>query len=174
MTEQTALSISGSNEVIVQQALDQKPAAVYLASLSSPQSRRTMRQALEVIASLISSGQHTAFTLHWGALRSQHTAAIRAALDERYARATVNKMPSGLRRVLETACNLGQITADECRTACNIKAVKGEALPAGRELAFGEIQAMVAVCKADAGPAGIRDAALIGVLYTCGLRRAEL
>jgi hypothetical protein len=32
-----------------------------------------------------------------------------------------------------------------------------------------EIKALADACRADEGGAGIRDAALIGILYTCGL-----
>jgi integrase len=52
--------------------------------------------------------------------------------------------------------------------------VRNQTVPAGRELAQGEILALVNACKADSTPAGARDAAIIGLLYTCGLRRAEL
>ncbi|MDP9372836.1 MAG: hypothetical protein M3Q65_10385, partial [Chloroflexota bacterium] len=44
------------------------PAAVYLAGLA-PGSRRTMRGALETLATLLSGGRHTAATLPWHALR---------------------------------------------------------------------------------------------------------
>ena len=37
----------------------------------------------------------------------------------------------------------------------------------------GELAAMMLAC-ADQTPAGVRDAAIIGILYTCGLRRSEL
>jgi len=47
-------------------------------------------------------------------------------------------------------------------------------LPAGRDLSFGEIKALADVCMKDDSAAGVRDAAIIGVLATCGVRRAEL
>src|SRR5687768_13006963 len=68
---------------------DQNPAAVYLASLAHG-SRRSMKTALNLISALLTSGSCDAFSLHWGALRFQHTAAIRAALAERYAPASAN------------------------------------------------------------------------------------
>jgi site-specific recombinase XerD len=40
-------------------------------------------------------------------------------------------------------------------------------------LASGEIAALMSVCGRDSSPAGIRDAALIAVLYGGGLRRSE-
>src|SRR5271156_4219009 len=56
---------------------DRHPAAVYLARLS-PGSRRTMRAALQTIAGLLSGGQLDAQRLDWGAVRYQHTAALRS------------------------------------------------------------------------------------------------
>ena len=80
--------------------LDQQPAAVYLAGLAHG-SRRTMRDALNTIAERL--GAADALTVEWGALRFQHTAAIRAQLAERYRAATANKMLSALRGTLKAA-----------------------------------------------------------------------
>ena len=77
------------------------PAAVYLRRLPSASGRRTMRQALEVIAGMVSGGRCTAETLPWAGLRYHHAAGIRAALIERYSPATVNKCLSALRGTLE-------------------------------------------------------------------------
>ena len=51
---------------------DRHPAFVYLASLS-PGSRRTMRQALDVVAGIVSGGALNAETMDWARLRYQHT-----------------------------------------------------------------------------------------------------
>jgi len=55
----------------------------------------------------------------------------------------------------------------------NVGLVRGTRLKRGRIVPAGELSSLVAVCLEDQGPAGIRDIALIGVLYICGLRRAE-
>ncbi len=77
-------------------ALEESPAAVYLAHLAAG-SRRTMRTALETMATLLSSGRAGALTLAWGRVSYQHTAALRSLLAERYAPATANKMLAALR-----------------------------------------------------------------------------
>ncbi len=159
-------------EVVV--PAEQNPALVYLASLGSNHSRRAMRHALEVIAGMISSGQADALTLPWHLLRFQHTAAIRAQLADRFKFSTANNMLSALRGVLKTAADLELMSADECRSACNWKPVRGESVIAGRDLQPGEITALVRVCKEDKTPSGARDVAMIGILYTCGMRRSEL
>lgn len=110
----------------------------------------------------------------WGALRYQHTTAIRAALAARYAPATANKMLAALRRVLKEAWRLGQLPSEERDRACDLASISGAALPAGRALSAGEFSALLAACAADRRPAGVRDAALIAVLYSTLARRSEL
>ena len=154
-------------------ALDQNPAAVYLASLESENSRRTMRGALDTIAGMLAEGAAWD-SLPWAALRFQHVQAIRARLAERYAPATANKMLSALRGVLGAAFDLGQIDAEDYTRAVKFKGIKGETLPAGRSITPGELHALMMTCAQDQTAAGARDAAIIGLLYSCGLRRAEL
>jgi len=157
--------------------IDQNPAAVYLYGLPSDRSRRVMTQALRTIASLL-TGQDARnadiLAIRWGSLRYPHTAAVRARLGDIYSPATANRTLSALRGVLKEAWRLGQMSAEDYQRAIDVQNIKGETVPAGRELSDGEILALVNICKADSSPAGVRDAAIIGLLYTCGLRRAEL
>lgn len=147
------------------------PAAVYLAHLA-PGSRRTMRGALATIAALLTEGAADCFALPWHRLRYQHTAAVRALLAERYAPATANKHLAALRGVLKEAWRLGQMEAADYQRAVDLPGVRGGTLPRGRALTPGELRALFTVC-ADGSPAGVRDAALLAVLYGGGLRRAE-
>ena len=164
--------VTTDQTAIVVQVADQNPALVYLAGLSEG-SRRTMRQALDAIAHLVGDGAD-ALTLPWANLRFQHTAAIRSKLAETYAPTTANKMLSALRGVLKAAWKLGQMSAEDYHRAADLGSVKGETLPAGRSITPGEIAALADACAADQSAAGVRDAAIIGLLYSCGLRRAEL
>ncbi|MEI6501255.1 MAG: tyrosine-type recombinase/integrase, partial [Armatimonadota bacterium] len=56
----------------------------------------------------------------------------------------------------------------------SVKPVRSERLPAGRAVSQGELYAMMGMCVEDATAAGTRDAALIGMMYAAGLRRAEI
>jgi site-specific recombinase XerD len=150
---------------------ERHPAAVYLSSLGSG-SRRTMRQSLGVIAGLLSGGQADVRRLRWEALRYQHTQAIRTALAEKYAAGTTNKMLAALRGVLKEAWRLGLMSADSYHRAVDLKAIKSETLPRGRALSSGELRALFEAC-ADGTKAGVRDAALLAILYAGGLRRSE-
>ena len=87
---------------------DRHPAKVFLARLSAG-SRRTMRQALDVMAAILTSGHCDSETLDWSRLRYQHTVALRSVLTERYAPATGNKLLSALRGILRECWRLEQI-----------------------------------------------------------------
>lgn len=160
--------------------LDQNPAAIYLASLA-PGSRRTMRTALTVIAGLLGVPERRdaegrdlrCLDAPWASLRYQHTIAIRARLQERYAPATANKLLAALRRVLKESRRLGQISADDYDRAVDLSSIRAQRLPRGRLVTDGEVLALMRVCADDATPAGARDAAILALLRGAGLRRAE-
>lgn len=177
MTGTTALATAapaGKPALVSPQAADENAVAVYLASLA-PGSRRTMRGALDTVATMLTSETITdSMNFDWSQLRAQHTQAIRSALAARYAPATANKHLAALRGVLRECRRLGQISAEQERAACDLKAVRGERLPRGRALTAGELRGLFEACAADSTPAGRRDAAVLAVLYGCGLRRSEL
>lgn len=156
-------------------AADQQPALVYLASLA-PGSQRTLRQALDTVAGILTAGRCDHRSLPWGALRFQHVQAVRAVLMQQYSAATANKMLSALRQTLRTAWRLGYLSAEEYERAADVRPVSGgqPEAAAGRALSFGEWASLFAVCAADEGPAGVRDAALIALLKVGGLRRTEV
>jgi site-specific recombinase XerD len=150
------------------------PVAVYLAALGNDRSRRTMRVYLSLIAQ-IATGDHDLAPecLPWQQMRYQHVAAIRAALSERVTPRSANTALSALRGVLKACWRLGLMSAEDYHTARSVDAVIGETLPAGREISAGERSALFAVCATDPSAAGRRDAALVALLYGCGIRRAE-
>ncbi len=157
---------------------DRHPAFVYLASLSPGESRRTMRAALQTIAAFVSDGRADVATLAWHELRYQHTALIRSALAQAYSPASANKMLSALRGVLKECFRLGYVGPEDYERARDVNSVRGSTLPKGRALSQGELRRLFEVCADDlrAGEraaVGARDAALLAVLYGCGLRRSE-
>ena len=149
------------------------PVAVYLASLGSG-SRRAMRQALRVIADLLAGPNADPTLLSWWKVEYQHSQAIRSLLMERYSPASTNKMLAALRGVLREAWRLGFMDAEAFHRAIDIKTVKGNAIPKGRSVGSGEINALVAMCYGDPSSAGVRDAAILALLYAAGLRRSEV
>jgi len=156
------------------------PVLSYLARLGSKNSRRAMSTALVNIVRIARGGQceHRGTCEHcspmgldWAALRYEHTTALRTALQEAFAPATVNLALSALRGVLKEAWRLGLMDAEALQRATDLAPVKGSTLPAGRSLLARELQRLFGTC--DDTARGRRDAAILTVMRA-GLRRSEL
>lgn len=162
------------NDLVAVAAADpaMQPVAVYLARLA-PGSRRSQEDALETMASLLTGGRIGIEELPWQRLGYQHTQALRAVLAERYSPATANRHLAALRGVLREAWRLRLMTAEDLQRAVDLPSVRGERLPRGRAISRGELRALFESCR-NGSPSDLRDAALIGLLYAAGLRRAEV
>lgn len=64
--------------------------------------------------------------------------------------------------------------AEPYRPAVGVKTIKGSTPPKGRSVGSAEINGLVADCLPDLSPAGIRDAAIVELLYAAGLRRNDV
>jgi len=160
--------------ILVGTARGPSPVDIYLAQLGSANSRRAVGNDLDTIARMLSHGEADRHGIPWHLLRYEHAATIRQQLAERFAPSTANRMLSSIRGVLREAWNLGLLSAEEYQRAISVKAIKGSRLPAGRALTGGEIRTLFRTCAEDPRPAGVRDAALLAVLYGAGVRRAEV
>ena len=154
------------------EAADRNPALVYLAGLAES-GRRTMAGKLKNVANLL--GHQSITTVPWHLLRYQHIVAIRTRLQESgYAPATVNAHLHALRGVARAAFGLELIDADDLQRIRDVRPIRAERLPTGRAITPGELTALMDACASDSGPAGVRDAAIIGLMIAGGLRRAEV
>jgi site-specific recombinase XerD len=66
------------------------------------------------------------------------------------------------------------MSAEDYHRAARLAPVTGETLPAGRELLAEEIASLIQHCIEEGSPIGIRDAAIISILFGAGLRREEI
>lgn len=147
------------------------PVALYLLTLA-PSSRRTMRQALDVVAG-IAAPVSTSASFTWASLDYPTVVRIRASLALRYSPSTANRALAGLRGALRQAMLTGQIGAEQFARCCSVRAVRGNATQAGRSISMPEIKAVMSACEG-ADAFSVRDTAMISLLFGCGLRRAEL
>jgi integrase len=175
------MAITMSQELVPTTSLPatQNAVEVYVGSLAE-RSRLAMAGCIKELAKLLGH-EGDARRFPWHTLRFQHTTAIRTALldyrtatGEPLAPATINMRLAALRGVLKAAWNMGQLSADEYSRAVAIKPVSGSTEPRGRALEYGELKQLFRACSRDVSNAGRRDAAILGVLYGCGLRRDEL
>ena len=148
------------------------PVAVYLARLA-PGSRRSQKSALETMADILTTGRIGIDELPWHRLRYQHTQALRAVLAERFSPATANRHLAALRGVLREAWRLGTHVCRGPPAGHRPSGRPRRAVPRGRALSRGELRALFESCR-QGSRGDARDAALIGVLYAAGLRRAEV
>lgn len=158
-------------------AHSRNPVVSYLASLSSKDSRRVQKTALDQIALALSNGFiDDCLEFPWEHLDYGTVTAVKAWLDAKYAPATVNRYLCAVRRVLKEAWRHHLITAEAYQRATDVRSVSAQRLPTGRELDNEEIKELIRVCLEDEENPnlGIRDAAIISLMYSSGLRRAEV
>ena len=86
----------------------------------------------------------------------------------------MNLTLAALRGVARAAWRLSLMTAEELAQIRDVPPARGSRLPAGRSATGGELAALLAACGRTPAPAGVRDGALLAILYGAGLRRAEL
>lgn len=130
--------------------------------------------ALDRIAALMSGNTATAMEMPWHLLDADHTGAIRTDLHSQYAPTTTNRMLAALRGVLKEAWRLGLMDVETYHRATALQNVPWSTPPRGRTLSDQEIRKLFEACANDPTPAGVRDAALLTVLYAGGLRRSEV
>ena len=160
--------------VVVPGPTDTNPAAVYLAAKSSSAGRRGLVRSLDRAAEILTGGLATSgLVVNWPEVRYQHVAALRAKLiDDTTSAATINHTLAAVRGTMREAWRLGQIDAETLARITDVKNVKATRLPAGRHLNPGEIIRLFDACSGDT-PVDARDAAMLSLLYGCGLRRSE-
>lgn len=151
---------------------------VYVSRFGSAESERTMRRCLDRLAigirpeleAMPDPGEH----IPWEDFRYEYVVKLRKRLTElSWSPSHINKHLSALRGVLREAWRLGLMSSDDFARAIDVENLKGKREPAGRDIHQEEIRAVLAACLAVPGPLGIRDAAIIALLQSTGVRRAE-
>lgn len=171
-TEQTSsegqLQVSGSHR----NAQD-NPAVAYLLSLGSKRSKQTMGSFLNIVARMI--GYRNLRDCAWESMRRHHIQAVLGMLsDSDRAPATINTYLAALKGVALEAWTMKQIDTDSFQHIKQVRSVRGSRLPKGRALDKHEVRALFSTCERDRSSMGLRDAAILGVLLGCGLRRSEI
>jgi site-specific recombinase XerD len=126
------------------------------------------------MARILSGGKVDAYGLDWAKLRYEDTQRLRQVLAERYSPRTANFTLSALRGVLKECWRLKLMSHAGYARAIDIARVRVDDRMTGRVLKADELAALVCTCEADDSPAGVRDSAIVEIMYSTGLRRAEL
>ncbi len=158
-----------------------RPEDAYLKGLKAS-GRRTQEARLKLVARILGAEDYR--EVPWERMRAAHVLAIRSELEgyvpnpkkpgETLAPASINAALAALRGVAKAAWRLELLSSDDLERIRDVEDVKGERLPKGRSAKPGELDLLLGACVRDPSPAGLRDAAIIGVLYATGMRRDEL
>jgi integrase len=161
------------------------PARSYLDGLESPDSKRNMGYALDIFAAFLSGGRIGRDQIPWHLLTADHRDEVRKHLLERYAERqrpggahpnplSVNARLIAWRQVLRHAWDKGLMSADAYRRAATVSIAKGERPQRRRFVPEEALATLFRNCALDPNrAAGARDAALMSLLFGCGLRRFE-
>lgn len=130
--------------------------------------RYTMASALRALLTLTGVSGHVIESFPWHLLTFETVTVLRTRIIEaEFALATANKLVAALQGVLATSWRMG-LMSDECYRRIELKRIKGSRVVAGRQIEVDEVEDLLAELPS------ARDIALVAILYSCGLRRAEV
>lgn len=149
------------------------PLTLYLTRLA-PSSQLTMRYVLQDAADRLGFEDINLEEIDWHLLQPEHFIALVAALrEDGYAPNTSSLYVNAVRGVMNEAWRMSLITQEHLLKMRTVKASAGTRLGQGRNLRRTLIREMMEACAADPRPQGLRDAAVIGILYGSGMRKSE-
>jgi len=149
------------------------PLTLYLTRLA-PSSQLTMRYVLQDAADRLGFEDINLEEIDWHLLQPEQVIALVAALrEDGYAPNTSSLYVNAVRGVMNEAWRMSLISQEHLLKIRTVKAAPGTRLSQGRNLRRTLIREMMDVCAADPRPQGLRDAAVIGILYGSGMRKSE-
>ena len=149
------------------------PLTLYLTRLA-PSSQLTMRYVLQDAADRLGFEDINLEDIDWHLLQPEHVIALVAALrEDGYAPNTSSLYVNAVRGVMNEAWRMNLISQEHLLRMRTVKAAPGTRLSQGRNLRRSLIREMMEVCASDPRPQGLRDAAVIGILYGSGMRKSE-
>ncbi|MBK5437699.1 tyrosine-type recombinase/integrase [Pseudomonas sp. TH32] len=149
------------------------PLTLYLTRLA-PSSQLTMRYVLQDAADRLGFEDINLEDIDWHLLQPEQVMALVAVLrEDGYAPNTSSLYVNAVRGVMNEAWRISLISQDHLLKMRSVKAMAGTRLSQGRNLRRTLIRELMEVCAADPRPQGLRDAAVIGILYGSGMRKSE-
>lgn len=183
-------------------AKGQRAVEAFLVTVKPGDNQRSTEEALDTLAAVITNGQCDHRSFPWQQVRAHHGAlalsivrepgapgrieVIRCRADdtrkfqqvpESYPPKQVQRMRHALVRVIESCSNLGFLDDNERDLA--IPPARGQTTPPRnatheRILTESEVRAILSACDLDDAPAAARDALMISLAYSGGLKTVDL
>ena len=149
------------------------PAIIYLASLGSTESQKTMKRVLNQVSR--ACGYKDYLEVPWVLLTRADVFVILEKLTRlNLSPSSRNACLSAIKGVAREARLSSQMDGDTYQSIKLVKQAKFTRTPKGRLLPTSEIQELLDMLLMQQGVSGVRDAALLGLMYGCGPRRSEL
>lgn len=153
--------------------LSTNPAALYLATLGSAKSQRVMESRLNRLARALRCTDWR--QIPWRDLDRPWLLKIKDGMSQDGCTpASINAMFSLLRGVALQAWESKLISNESYLRVKNTKSIRGRRVPKRRWLEKKDIVTLLDHCLLDDRVQGLRDAALVALLYGCGMRRSEV
>lgn len=147
------------------------PLSQYFVSLRSDQSRTTAMSALMRAARLM---ERPFWRIKWETMRAKYLRILLDRMRKDFAPSTINLTLCVLRGVARQCWLLEKMSANHWLRIADLKGETGSKIPRGRAVTVPEIALLMDSCAEEGNPlVGDRDAALLALLITTGVRKAE-
>ncbi len=164
---------NGRFGLAVVRPLDRNPAAVYLVSLGSDISRRTMGYGLRRFANFY--GYSGIETVPWEKIMPANVLLFKTALErEGKPPNTINLYIAALKGVVNAVWMMELVSDHQKLLFSAVKGARGFRLPRGRALTREETSLIIRTCLENDNAKSRRDAAMFALGIGCGLRRKEI
>lgn len=175
MHDNAIVHASGA-ELLAEPVRENGYVAYIVGRLVAPSGRRSMVSKIRGALRRFFGWQGEPQDFDWPDLRYTHMLALRTFLADTAAPRTANNVLTAFRSILRECYELEQIGEADYRRAVSVKNVRGSRAPVGRMVPIGEVRALFEAARAHARTPelGARNAAVLGLLFGAGLRRAEL
>ena len=166
--------MSAISIVAEQQVIDNTNPVIAYMSDKSRGSIATIKGSLQVVTQILTNNESNDYlALEWNTLTPEIAMYLRTKLSERYEFNSANKTLSFVRGIFDKCHELGLVEAERyLRVKATLKNIKGQKTLTGRRVSPKEIDQLTNACPAT--PKGARDKAILWVMYSCALRRAEV
>lgn len=153
---------------------DVGPYSVFVRRLA-PSSQLTMRYTLHTVASIFGAEELPLDKVAWYRFRKEHVEALVTHMrDSGYSAHSCSKYLSALRGVLTEACLMGYLSVSELLKIQEIRSYDHEPQPRGQFIERAAFEELLSSCESDWRFQGVRDSAIIALLYGCGFHRNEV
>jgi site-specific recombinase XerD len=149
------------------------PVEQYLLSLNSPASTRTVETRIKECARIWHCTNRQGIA--WEKINKSHVLGlIKTMVHEKKKLATIKNTLSCLKGVIREAYDLDIVTSENFNKIISVRPPRGEQVAHGKALNIESIHTLFSFLAALDDPIGVRDNAIVKLLITTGLRRAEV